>query len=51
MCFGKVNDKIAVVDSINALNKMLHADGVNERLRSWRSLGFRTVCFERVVLR
>lgn len=34
MCFGKVNDKIAVVDSINALNKMLHADGVNERLRS-----------------
>lgn len=34
MCFGKVNDKIAVVDSINALNKMLHADGVNEHLRS-----------------
>lgn len=34
MCFGKVNDKIAVVDSINVLNKMLHADGVNEHLRS-----------------
>lgn len=34
LCFGKVNDKIAVVDSINELNKMLHANGVNEHLRS-----------------
>lgn len=32
--FGKVNDKIKVVDSINELNKMLHSDGINEKLRS-----------------
>ena len=30
---GKVNDKIAVVDGMS-LNKMLHANGVNEHLRS-----------------
>lgn len=34
ICFGKVNDKIKVVDSIKVLNEMLHADGINERLRS-----------------
>ena len=28
--FGKVNDKIKVVDSIKVLNEMLHLDGVNE---------------------
>ena len=33
-CFGKVNDKIKVVDSIKALNEMLHSDGINEKLRS-----------------
>ena len=32
--FGKVNDKIKVVDSIKVLNEMLHSDGVNEKLRS-----------------
>ena len=34
LCFGKVNDKIKVVDSINELNEMLHTDGINEKLRS-----------------
>lgn len=34
ICFGKVNDKIRVVDSIKSLNEMLHSDGVNEKLRS-----------------
>lgn len=34
ICFGKVNDKIKVVDSIKTLNEMLHSDGVNEKLRS-----------------
>ena len=34
LCFGKVNDKIKVVDSIKALNETLHADGINEKLRS-----------------
>lgn len=33
-CFGKVNDKIKVVDSIKTLNEKLHADGINEKLRS-----------------
>ena len=32
--FGKVNDKIKVVESIKVLNEMLHSDGVNEKLRS-----------------
>lgn len=34
LCFGKVNNKIKVVDSIKELNEMLHADGINEKLRS-----------------
>lgn len=34
LVFGKVNDKIKVVDSIKILNEMLHSDGVNEKLRS-----------------
>ncbi|WP_129721411.1 HsdM family class I SAM-dependent methyltransferase [Xylanivirga thermophila] len=34
LVFGKVNDKIKVVDSIKVLNEMLHSDGVNEKLRS-----------------
>lgn len=34
LCFGKVNDKIKVVDSIKTLNEKLHADGINEKLRS-----------------
>ena len=34
ICFGKVNDKIKVVDSIKTLNEMLHSDGINEKLRS-----------------
>jgi len=34
ICFGKVNDKIKVVDSIKTLNEKLHSDGVNEKLRS-----------------
>lgn len=32
--FGKVNDKIKIVDSIKALNEKLHSDGINEKLRS-----------------
>jgi type I restriction-modification system DNA methylase subunit len=34
ICFGKVNDKIRVVDSIKILNEKLHSDGINEKLRS-----------------
>ena len=34
ICFGKVNDKIKVVDSIKTLNEKLHTDGINEKLRS-----------------
>lgn len=34
LCFGKVNDKIKVVDSIKILNEKLRSDGVNEKLRS-----------------
>lgn len=34
LCFGKVNDKIKVVDSIKNLNEMLHSDGIDEKLRS-----------------
>ena len=34
LCFGKVNDKIKVVDSIKILNEKLHSDGVNEKHRS-----------------
>ncbi len=34
ICFGKVNDKIKVIDSIKTLNEKLHSDGVSEKLRS-----------------
>ncbi|MCM1439944.1 MAG: N-6 DNA methylase [Roseburia sp.] len=34
LCFGKVNDKIKIVDSIKQLNEKLHSDGINEKLRS-----------------
>lgn len=34
LCFGRVNDKIKVVDSIKTLNEKLHSDGINEKLRS-----------------
>ena len=34
LVFGKVNDKIKVVDSIKILNEKLHSDGINEKLRS-----------------
>ena len=34
ICFGKVNDKLKVVDSIKSLNEKLHSDGINEKLRS-----------------
>lgn len=34
LCFGKINDKIKVVDSIQNLNVKLHAAGINEKLRS-----------------
>lgn len=34
LCFGKVNDKIKIVDSIKILNEKLHCDGINEKLRS-----------------
>ncbi|AWI26333.1 HsdM family class I SAM-dependent methyltransferase [Flavobacterium pallidum] len=34
ICFGKVNDKIKVIDAIKILNEKLHSDGVNEKLRS-----------------
>ena len=34
LCFGKVNDKLKVVDSIKVLNELLHADGITEKLRS-----------------
>lgn len=29
LCFGRVNDKIKVVDSIKTLNEKLHSDGIN----------------------
>ena len=32
--FGRVNDKIKIVDSIKILNETLHSDGVDEKLRS-----------------
>ncbi len=34
LCFGKVNDKLRVVDSIKTLNEKLHSDGITEKLRS-----------------
>ncbi len=34
LCFGRVNDKIKVVDSIKVLNEMLHSDGIDPKLRS-----------------
>lgn len=34
ICFGKVNDKIKIIDSIKILNEKLHSDGVSEKLRS-----------------
>lgn len=34
ICFGKVNDKIKVIDSIKIINEKLHSDGVTEKLRS-----------------
>ena len=34
LCFGKVNDKIKVVDSIKNLNELLNSNGINEKLRS-----------------
>lgn len=34
LCFGKVNDKIKIVDSIKNLNEKLHSDGIDEKLRS-----------------
>lgn len=34
ICFGKVNDKIKVIDSIKTLNEKLHSNGVTEKLRS-----------------
>ena len=34
ICFGKINDKIKIVDSIKVLNEKLHSDGINEKLRS-----------------
>lgn len=34
ICFGKINDKIKVVDSIKILNEKLHSDGIDEKLRS-----------------
>ena len=34
ICFGRVNDKIKVIDSIKSLNEKLHQDGIAEKLRS-----------------
>lgn len=34
ICFGKVNDKIKVIDSIKTLNEKLHSNGVDPKLRS-----------------
>lgn len=34
LCFGKINDKVKIVDSIKTLNEKLHSDGINEKLRS-----------------
>lgn len=33
LCFGKVNDKLQVVDSIKVLNEMLHSDSLAEKLQ------------------
>ncbi len=34
LCFGKVNDKLKVVDSIKILNELLHSHRIDEKLRS-----------------
>lgn len=34
ICFGKVNDKIKIVDSIKNLNEILHSNHIIEKLRS-----------------
>ena len=34
LCFGKVNDKIKIVDSIKNLNEILHSNHIIEKLRS-----------------
>ena len=34
LCFGKINNKIKIVDSIKQLNELLHSNNINERLRS-----------------
>ena len=34
LCFGRVNDKIKVVDSIKTLNEKLNSDGIDPKLRS-----------------
>lgn len=34
ICFGRINDKIKVIDSIKTLNEKLNSDGVNPNLRS-----------------
>lgn len=34
LCFGRINNKIKVVDSIKQLNELLHSNNINERLRS-----------------
>lgn len=34
MCFGMINNKIKVVDSIKKLNELLHSNNINEKLRS-----------------
>lgn len=34
LCFGKINNKIKIVDSIKQLNELLHSNNINEKLRS-----------------
>lgn len=34
LCFGTINNKIKVVDSIKVLNEKLHSDGIDAKLRS-----------------
>lgn len=34
LCFGRVNDRIKVVDSIKNLNDLLHSNNIDEHLRS-----------------
>ncbi len=34
LCFGKVNDKIKIVDAIKGLNEILHSNHIIEKLRS-----------------